>query len=224
MSVQAIFKSMITISLLLLFSACATGSGFVHPKANFKKVGRLAVVVNSDKLNETEKKETADLFSMALLQKGFMVIDRANIDQILSEAEFQNTSELTSGEGAAKLRIHNVKSLVVVNVSSAGTEVSMTAKMTLLETGSLVWVGEGTGDSKSGLAALGGALFGGGAGAAAGSAVSGGSGTGTAIGAGAGAAAGAVAGKALEPSKKKLFREVIEKTTASLPSLVAAQS
>jgi hypothetical protein len=98
---------------LCFVTACASGSGFVHPKANFSKIGNVAVVVNSPNLTDLQKQETTDLFSMALLKKVFMVIDRANLDQIRQEAEFQSAGELTTGRGAAQLRIRNIKTLVV---------------------------------------------------------------------------------------------------------------
>ncbi|KIX15920.1 glycine zipper domain-containing protein [Dethiosulfatarculus sandiegensis] len=215
------FKILGVIICLCFISACAAGSGFVHPRANFNKVGRLAVVVNSANLTDLQKQETADLFSMALLKKGFLVIDRANLDQIAQEADFQNAAEFTTGKGAAQLRIHNVKTLVIVNVDNEGSEVSMTAKMTMLETGSLVWMGEGTGDSKKGWAALGGGLLGASVGGLVGTSVGSKDSSSAKAGALVGGATGAVIGAALDPSKKKLYREVIEKTTESIPFLTA---
>ncbi len=79
--------------------------------------------------------------------------------------------------GARQLAIHNVSTVVVVNISVpvAGPaqmyygddeQISMTAKMLDVQTGTLLWAGEGTGDLKGGLAVFGGALLGAGAGAA----------------------------------------------------------
>lgn len=97
----------------------------------------------------------------------------------------------------------------------------MTAKMTLLETGSLVWMGEGTGDSKKGWAAVGGGLLGASMGGLTGTAVGSRDSSSAKASALVGGATGTVIGAALDPSKKKLYREVIEKTTESLPMITA---
>ena len=160
--------------------------------------------------NPAQQQEIADLFAMQVLQKGYDVIDRANLAALSQEAEFQNESGITSPEGRAKLAIHNVSAVIVVNVAApyayqvppssqsywvrghwywsgpgyvwvpghwevrerpgymaeSGEDISMTAKMVDVQTGTLLWAGEGTGSLKSGLSTLGGALLGAGAGVA----------------------------------------------------------
>ena len=73
----------------------------------------------------------------------------------------------------------------------------MTAKMLDVQTGTLLWAGEGTGSLKSGLATFGGALLGAGAGAVTGRPIGRGA-TGAVIGGVAGALGGGMVGAALE--------------------------
>jgi hypothetical protein len=92
----------------------------------------------------------------------------------------------------------------------------MTAKMMDVQSGTLLWAGEGTGSLKSGLATLGGTVLGVGAGAVLGSAV--GKTGGAIVGGIAGGLAGNVAGAALEQDLARLMRSVIAKTCKGLPA------
>jgi hypothetical protein len=244
---------------LVALTACSSGSSFVRPGYNFNSVGKVAVLISMNAGSPPQQQEIADLFAMRILQKGYEVIDRANLAELAREAEFQNASGMTSPEGRAKLAIHNVSAVIVVNVSTPNTyevppssesywvrghwrpayggwvwepghwevrtrpgyvaengeDISMTAKMVDVQTGALLWAGEGTGSLKSGLSTFGGALLGAGAGAVVGSAI--GKTGGAVIGGVAGALAGGTAGAALEQDMAKLLRSVIEKTCKGLP-------
>jgi hypothetical protein len=210
--------------------------------------------------NPAQQQEIADLFAMQVLQNGYDVIDRANLADLAKEAEIQNAAGITSPEGRAKLAIHNVSAVIVVNVSTpyayavppssesywvrghwrphygawawepghwevrqrpgytaeSGEDISMTAKMVDVQTGTLLWAGEGTGSLRSGLASFGGTLLGAGAGAVVGSAI--GRTGGAIIGGIAGALAGGTAGEVLQPNLAQLLRSVIEKTCKGLPA------
>ncbi len=211
-------------------TACSSGSSFVKPGYNFNSVGRVAVVVSMNAGYPPQQQEIADLFAMRILQKGYDVIDRVNIADLQREVAFQNTSGITSPDGRQQLAIHNVSTLVVVNVSVpvAGPaqmyygddeQISVTAKMLDVQTGTLLWAGEGTGDLKGGLAVFGGALLGAGAGAAIGSI---GNTTGAIVGGVAGALAGGTMGAALQPDMEQLLRSVIQKTCRDLPARAQA--
>lgn len=206
--------------------ACSSGSSFVRPGYNFNSVGKVAVVVSMNVGYPSQQQEIADLFAMHILQKGYDVIDRVNVADLEREVAFQNTSGITSPDGRAKLAIHNVSTVVVVNVSVpvAGSaqayygddeQISITAKMLDVQTGTLLWAGEGTGDLKGGLATFGGAVLGAGAGAAIGSI---GNTTGAIVGGVAGALAGGTAGAVLQPNMAQLLRSVIRKTCRDLPA------
>jgi hypothetical protein len=100
-------------------------------------------------------------------------------------------------------------------VAQNGEDISITAKMLDVQTGTLLWAGEGTGDLKGGLATFGGAVLGAGAGAAIGSI---GNTTGAIVGGVAGALAGGTAGAVLQPNMAQLLRSVIRKTCRDLPA------
>ena len=206
--------------LLCALTACASASSVVKPNYDFRTVGRVAVLIQSSVGSPAQQRQIADLFAMHILSKGYDVIDRANLSDLVNEAEFQNTSGITSPEGRAKLAIRNVSAVIVTNVSEIGDEISLTAKMMDVQSGTLLWSGEGTGKLEEWLAPVGGALVGGGAGAAVGSMI--GNTPGAVIGGIAGAAAGGVAGAALTPSDAQLLRKVVAKTCKGLPSLVPA--
>ena len=205
--------------VLCALSACSSGSSFVRQGYDFRSVGKVAVLLQSSVGNPAQQAEIADLFAMQVLSKGYDVIDRANIADLTKEAAFQNTSGIASQEGRAKLAIRNVSAVIVTNVSRLGDEIAMTSKMVDVQSGTLLWAGEGTGSLKSWLAPVGGALLG--AGAVGGSMI--GNTQGAIIGGIAGAAAGGVAGAALAPNDAQLLRKVIEKTCRGLPSLMVRQ-
>ena len=99
-------------------------------------------------------------------------------------------------------------------------QISVTAKMLDVQTGTLLWAGEGTGDLKGGLAVFGGGLLGAGAGATTGWAIA--RTPGAIIGGVAGALAGGTAGAVLQPDTEQLLRSVIEKTCRDLPARTQA--
>jgi len=210
------------VALSLGFFGCSSGSSFVRADYDFKTVGKIGVVCESKVLKAEEKKEVADLFAAEVLKKGFAVVDRANLDQMMQETEFQNESGVTSDAAKAKLAVANIQAMVIVNVSQFTDDVAMTAKMVKVGDGDLLWMGEGTGSLNSGMATITGALIGAGAGAGAGQAV-GKNTEGTVIGGVAGAAGGALIGHALEPKKAELTRKVIAKTCKDMPSLLQAK-
>ncbi len=246
--------------LLGVLTACSSGTSFVRPGYDFSKVGRVAVLISMSAGNPAQQQEIADLFAMQVLQKGYDVVDRANLADLTNEAAFQNESGITSPEARAKLAIHNVSAVIVVNVGTPSTymvppssesfwvrghwrpdyaggwvwepghwevrqrpgyvaqngeDISITAKMLDVQTGTLLWAGEGTGSLKSGLATLGGAVVGATGGILLGSAI--GNTNGAIIGGVAGALGGGVAGSALEQNLAQLIRSVIEKTCRGLP-------
>ena len=98
-----------------------------------------------------------------------------------------------------------------------GEDISITAKMVDVQTGTLLWAGEGTGSLKSGLATFGGALLGAGAGAVTGGLIGRGA-TGAVVGGVAGGLAGGTVGAALEENLAQLLRSVIQKTCKGLPA------
>ena len=161
--------------------------------------------------SEVAKNQISDFFVMELLKKGYAPIERAQVQVLLAEQDFQAT-DVTSAEGVARAgRILNVPVIAIINLPSFGEEISMTAKMVNVEDGSILWMGSGTGRTGRGLGTIVGVT----AGAVAGATVAGEGNE--AVGAIAGGVLGGAAGHALSPQKAAKAQEIMEKICKSLP-------
>jgi len=150
---------------------------------------------------------------MELLKKGYTPVERAQVQSLLKEHEFQ-ASDLASDEGVARAgQILNVPVVLVVNIPNFGEEMSMTAKMIDVENGSVLWLGSGSGRTGRTLATIAGAA----GGAIAGVAVAGGDRDSRTVGGIAGGVLGGVAGQALSPQKAQKAQEIIKKMCTTLP-------
>jgi len=207
----------LVLTMLVVGAGCARGSSYVKQGYDFGRLNKVAVVeVTGANSNIAVQNEVADLFAMELLKRGYDVVERTQVEKILEEQEFQ-TSGVTSALDPVQMgRILNVDAIVIANVAALGEQISMTAKMTDVETGSLLWIGEGTGKVTSGAGTLAGALIGAGAGAAIGHQVK--VGTGTTVGAIGGGLAGGIAGHTLEPTVAQALRKVVAKVARRMPS------
>ena len=199
---------------LLLIGGCSSGESYVKAGYDFTRLDKIAIAdVQGDVAGEAAKNQIADFFEMELLRRGYMPIERAQVQSLLEEHEFQ-ASDLTTDDGAARAgRILNVPVVLVVNIPNFGEEMSMTAKMIDVEDGSVLWAGSGLGSTGRTLATI----FGAAGGAAAGVAVAGGDTDDRTIGGIAGGVLGGVAGRALSPQKAQKAQEMIKKMCKSLP-------
>ena len=199
---------------LLLIGGCSSGESYVKAGYDFTRLDKIAIAdVQGDVAGEAAKNQIADFFEMELLRRGYMPIERAQVQSLLEEHEFQ-ASDLTTDEGAARAgRILNVPVVLVVNIPNFGEEMSMTAKIIDVEDGSVLWMGSGLGSTGRTLATI----FGAAGGAAAGVAVAGGDTDDRTIGGVAGGILGGVAGRALSPQKAQKAQEMIKKMCKSLP-------
>jgi len=202
----------ITASLVLV-GGCASGESYVQEGYDFSKARKVAVVnVTGALANPAAQNQIADLFTMELMKKGYAPVERKQVQDLLEEQQFQ-ASEVTTQQDMAKAgKFLNVPAVMVINIPEFGENMSFTAKMLEVETGSIIWIGSGEGSTGKWLSTIGGAA----AGAAAGAAVSGEDDK--TVGAIAGGALGGVAGHALAPKKAKQARKVISKICESLPS------
>jgi hypothetical protein len=199
---------------ILLIGGCSSGESYVKAGYDFARLDKIAIAdVQGDVSGEAAKNQIADFFVMELMKKGYTPIERAQVQSLLEEHEFQ-ASDLTTDEGAARAgRILNVPVVLVVNIPNFGEEMSMTAKMIDVEDGSVLWAGSGMGSTGRTLATIAGAA----GGAAAGVAVAGGDTDDRTIGGIAGGVLGGVAGQALSPQKAQKAQEMIKKMCKSLP-------
>ncbi len=205
---------MISVAVVLIAAGCASGSGYVDQTYDFGKVQKVAVVSVSGQLKGAgARQQIASWTEMELLKNGYGPIERQQINEVLEEQEFQR-SEITTPDQAARAgEVLNVPVVVMIAVPRFGERISMTAKMVDVETGSIVWIGEGGGTTGKTLSTIAGAAVGAGAGYWAG-----GDSTGKAVGAGVGGVLGGVAGNALSPREAGQARKVIRKMFESLPA------
>ena len=202
-----------TFCSMVFIGGCASGESYAKAGYDFSTVDKVAVVdVAGDIRSETAKNQIADFLAMELMKKGYTPIDRANIQSLLDEQEFAGT-DITSTEGAARAgRIANVPMVLVANINY-GEQTNITAKMTDVETGTMVWIGSGSGKTGSGLNTIAGAA----AGAVGGAAAGGDDKGGRIAGAVGGGILGGVAGEMLTPQQADQVHKIIKKMCEALP-------
>ncbi len=197
---------------IVMAAGCSSGESYVRAGYDFGKLEKVAVVdVVGNVGGEAGKNQISDFFVMELLKKGYAPVERAQVQTILDEQDFQ-MSDLASDEDAAKAgHILNVPAVVVINVPKFKETINMTAKLIDVQDGSILWLGSGDGSTGKTLATL----LGIGAGAATGAAVSGEDDK--VVGAIAGGAIGGVAGYALTPQQATQTKKIIRKMCKTLP-------
>jgi hypothetical protein len=204
----------------VMVAGCASSSGESYAAAgyNFANLDKIAIVeVTGRVYGDAAKNQISNLFTMELMKKGYAVVERSQIKQILKEQEFQS-SDLTSPEGRAKVKeIWNVPAIMVIDVPKYDNEkLSMSAKLLDVTTGEVLWIGTGEGSTGKTAATVFGAV----AGAAAGAVLAGGDTGDRVVGGVLGGVAGGAAGNLLSPEQVKIVKKVIDKVTESLPSRV----
>ncbi|MHC4499117.1 MAG: CsgG/HfaB family protein [Planctomycetota bacterium] len=211
-----------TLLAALLVGGCASGKGesFVRTGYDFGKVEKVAVIeVSGAVQGEAVKNQISDFFGMELLKKGYVPVERAQVQALLREHEFQ-ASDITSSEDAAKAgQILNVPAVLLVNIPTYKEEMNMTAKMIDVDDGSILWIGSGFGTTGKTFSTILGAA----AGAAVGATVAGGDSSDRVIGGVAGGVLGGVAGQALSPQQAEQVQKIIKQVCANLPPRMAME-
>jgi hypothetical protein len=213
----------------LLVGGCASGKGesFVRTGYDFGTVEKVAVIeVSGAVQGEAVKNQISDFFGMELLKKGYVPVERAQVQALLREHEFQ-ASDITSSEDAAKAgQILNVPAVLLVNIPTYKEEMNMTAKMIDVDDGSILWIdgsilwiGSGFGTTGKTFSTILGAA----AGAAVGATVAGGDSSDRVIGGVAGGVLGGVAGQALSPQQAEQVQKIIKRVCANLPPRMAIE-
>ena len=144
----------VIISLLL---SCASSDIFIRPGTVFSKYNRVAVFPFQDFFKAPGSgNQVADLFSFALLESGFDVIDRAQTETILREQGAYGQSGILDPATIPKVgKIMGVQAIITGSVSDYSTgviymkdgtamgysNVKMTIKMSDVETAQIVWAG-----------------------------------------------------------------------------------
>ena len=199
--------------LIILIGGCSSGESSFRQGYDFSCIDKIAVVdVLGDMPNEATKNQIADFFTAQLLKKGYTPVERAQVQSILTEHEFQ-MSELTSDQGVARAgQMLNVPVVMLVNGPEFRDNISMTAKMIDVEDGSILWLGNGSGKTGKWINTL----IGAGVGAAAGTVVAGDSNETT--GAVIGGVIGGAAGYGLTPQVAEKANTIVKKMCESLPN------
>jgi hypothetical protein len=200
----------------LLVAGCASSEGESYATAgyDFSSLDKVAIVEVTGKVyGDAAKNEIGNMFTMELIKRGYAVIERAEVQSVLKEQEFQ-ASDITTNAGAAQAgKVHNVPAVLVINVPEYKEKMEITAKLIDVEDATILWIGTGSGNTGKGLATFVGAA----AGAAAGAIIAGGDSGDRVLGGVAGGIVGGVAGNALSPDQKKQFKKVVTKVCESLP-------
>jgi hypothetical protein len=197
---------------VLLLGGCSSGESYHRVGYDFSTLNRVAIgEVAGGPHGDLARNQIGDFFVGELLKKGYAPVERAQVQAILKEQEFQ-VSDLTSAENVARAgEILNVDAILVVNIPKFGQEISMTAKLLDVEDGSILWYAPGSGKVGTFYSTILGAA----GGAAAGAAVGGSDNR--AAGAVIGGVVGGVAGHALSPQEAEKAHEIIKKMCKGLP-------
>ena len=206
------------------------------PGYDFTQVKRVAVIdVVTANLNPAAQNEIADLFSTQLMQRGFSVVERAQISKVMAEQDFQHGGATNEAEAVKIGQILNTDAILMANVPELNGKMRMTVKLIDVKTGEWIWSGEGTANTHRGALTVGGAAVGMTLGAVAGHELDrhhggygrhgryyygGGGSAGTVLGGVAGGAAGGAAAYYLSPDAAKLLRKLVGKISEGMPSKI----
>lgn len=205
---------------LLAFSMCvggcasSEGESYALAGYDFGRLDRVAIVeVTGRVYGDAVKNQIGNMFVMELMKRGYGVVERTEVQAVLKEQEFQ-ASDITSDQDAARAgQILNVPAVILVSIPKYKEKMEMSAKMIEVETGTVLWIGNGAGSTGKTLATIGGAI----AGAAIGATVAGGDSSDRVAGGVIGGVAGGVAGYALSPDQVKQVRKVVKDTCEDMP-------
>jgi len=207
---------MCTLLAALFVGGCATGKGESYTRAgyDFGQLNKVAIVeVSGAVAGDAAKNQIGDFFAMELLKRGYTVVERAKVQALLKEQEFQ-ASDITTDEGAAKAgQVLNVPAVVIISIPTYKEEMNMTAKMIDVEDGSILWLGSGFGSTGKTFSTILGAA----AGAAAGAVVAGGDSSDRVVGGVIGGVLGGVAGQALSPQQAEQVQKLTKKVCENMP-------
>jgi hypothetical protein len=208
---KTVCLNVLLIVILFVFG-CSKGESYVRAGYDFSGLTKVAVVEVAGVVEgDTAKNQIADFFGMELLKKGYTVVERAQVQALLDEQDFQ-ASDLTRADDAARAgRILNVPVVLVANIPKYDEEMNMTAKMIDVEDASILWMGSASGTTGKTLATI----FGAAAGAAAGATVAGEGDE--VVGGVIGGVLGGVAGNALSPQQSENLQKLTKKMCKSLP-------
>jgi hypothetical protein len=198
----------------LVVGGCASSKGESYVKAgySFANLEKVAIVeVSGAVAGDAAKNQIGDFCAMELLKRGYTVVERAKVQALLKEQEFQ-ASDIASDEGAAKAgKILNVPAVVIISIPTYKENMNMTIKMVDVQDASVLWLGSGFGSTGRTLSTIVGAA----AGAVAGAAIGGHDNR--VAGGVIGGVLGGVGGYALSPQQAEQVQKLIKQVCKDLP-------
>jgi hypothetical protein len=215
-AVMRVICAVMLAGVAMYVGGCAKGESYKRADFDFAKLNKIAIVdVTGNVSGDAAKNQISDFWSMELLKKGYMPVERAQIQSLLKEQQFE-ASGVTSDVDAVKAgHILNVPTVMIINMPDFGENMSMTAKMLDVQDGSILWLGSGTGGTHKWFGTFLGGLLGAGAGVA----VGGQSGEGLAGGI-IGGVVGGAAGHMLSPQEATAAQKLVKKIAEKMPSRI----
>ena len=208
-----------TLLTVVVAGGCASQKGESYARAgfDFTTLDKVAILdVSGSVRGDAAKNQIGDFFAMELIKRGYTPVERAEVQKLLKEQEFQ-ASDITSDAGAVEAgEILNVPAVLLVNIPTYKEEMNMTAKIINVEDGGILWVGSASGSTGKTLSTILGVA----AGAAAGVAVAGGDSSDRVAGGVIGGVLGGVAGHALSPQQAEQVQKLIKKLCEEMPARV----
>ncbi|MGD8786975.1 MAG: CsgG/HfaB family protein [Phycisphaerales bacterium] len=208
----------LVLSFLLIGGCAAPSDSFSRAGYNFSRIDKIAIVAVEGALqSEAAQNQIADFFALEFLKKGYAPIERAQVQALLEEQQFQ-ASDLTNEVGAAQAgKILNAPAVLIINIPNFGEEISISAKLIDVEDGSILWLGNGSGKTGKTLGTILGAAIGAGIGAGASSEED------ELFGGIVGGVVGGVAGYALSPQEADEARKIIKQMCRRIPSRLTTE-
>ncbi len=117
--------SLLGFAVALLLSGCATPRSVTSANFSPEKFRRVAVmaVAEQPNINPGLLRRMEDEFTMEIINKGYSVVSRSDVQRVVQELNFQQNSGLTNGGERAAARIGkilNVPGIVLVGVNNVG--------------------------------------------------------------------------------------------------------
>ena len=147
----------LAIALLLIGGCRSQRASSFRTGYDFSAVDKVAIVsVEGAVPSEVAKDQIADFFAIELLERGYAPMGRAQVRASLIEQETDaEIADLTTPEGAvAAGLLLDVPAVLAVRIPHFGKKVSISATMIDVEDGSILWLANGTGDSKGGFSSI----------------------------------------------------------------------
>jgi hypothetical protein len=208
----------LVLSFLLIGGCASPGDSFSRAGYNFSRIDKIAIVAVEGAIqSEAAQNQIADFFALEFLKKGYAPIERAQVQALLEEQQFQ-ASDLTTEIGAAQAgKILNAPAVLIINIPNFNEEISISAKLVDVEDGSILWLGNGSGKTGKTLGTILGAAIGAGLGAGASSEED------EVFGGIVGGVVGGVAGYALTPQEAEEARKIIKQMCRRIPSRLTTE-